>query len=245
MPILRYYCPQNLSEGCVVTLAGSELHHLSTVMRGDVGDIVELVNGNGVLAKAEVVELSKHKTVLRIQSSEHTQKRQQKIIIAQALAKMNKLDFIIEKGTELGVDTIQLFPGQLSIKTDFSVQQIEKASLQVISAMKQCGRLFLPSIETISPIKAWKPSQDLIIFGDTNPEAPLLSQVLDNSSFNSVTIVIGPESGLSIDEEAHLKKIGVKGVKLHQNILRAETAALLAIGLINNHFLVHPVCKTY
>src|SRR5207302_3900293 len=142
------------------------------VMRTRKGENVEVVNGKGTLAQASVAEIAKDKAVLHINSVHEQVKQPERIILAQALPKQNRLDFILEKGTELGVDEFWLFPGKLSVKKDFSENQMERLETQIIVAMKQCGRLFLPKLSFKPPLlKDWKEFPETAFFGDVEHQA--------------------------------------------------------------------------
>src|SRR5579862_10014163 len=113
MPHNRYYLDTPFQENKTVTLADEEFHHLSRVLRARVGDKVELVNGRGQLAHAHLMELTKKEARLGIKAIEES-KQKPPLILAQALTRMNHLEWIIEKGTELGTTSFWLFPGILS-----------------------------------------------------------------------------------------------------------------------------------
>lgn len=233
MPAERYFVPAQLSQHEQILLKDAEFHHLAHVMRTRKGESVELVNGKGALAAAVVEEIGRDKAHLRIQSVQEKVAPKKRMILAQAMPKQNRLDFILEKGTELGVDEFWLFPGELSIKKEMYPNQIERAEAVTISAMKQCGRLFLPSVVIKEPISQWAAFESSLFFGDVNPDAELIATAMSRLKLiQPIIFVTGPESGFTDAEVEHLKKIGAVGVKLHDNILRTDTASLVALSLI-------------
>lgn len=223
MPHDRFFIDAPLKDE--VTLEGDEAHHLF-VMRKNMGDTVELVNGKNCLAKASLLSLEKKRARLKIETLETCASPSNPIILAQALPKLNKIDFIIEKGTELGATTFWLFPGDKSEKKE--VKDPERLRRIAISAMKQCGRLDLPDIVITPPIAKLKELPLAAYFGDANGEP--FSKVWTKGT--GTLFFIGPESGFSEKEIAHLIKLKAKSVKLHPNILRTETAPLVALSLI-------------
>jgi len=238
MPAERFYFDQLLIPDDRVKLIGPEFHHLVRVMRAQVGDVIELVNGKNQLAQAHVYELTKNEAILQVQTVYPNKPTRHPLILAQALTKLNRLDFILEKGTELGVTAFWLFPGDLSIKKDFSSQQMERAQALTIAAMKQCGRLSLPTIELKPPLKQWKPQEGISFFGDVSPTAPKFESFKSQlASQNPILFVTGPESGFSLKEVEQLRKIHVQGVKLHPFILRTDTASMMALSLLS-HWLM-------
>jgi 16S rRNA (uracil1498-N3)-methyltransferase len=238
MPAERFYIKDQSFEltGSVI-IEKEEFHHLHHVMRIKVGEVVDLVDGIGSLAQAQIQSIDKHKATLQIQSLDKILPTENKIILAQALPRLPKLEYIIEKSVELGVTDIWLFPGTLSEKKELSASQDTRIQNITISAMKQCGRLFLPKIIQLPSILSWT-SENLpqeSFFGDTDSSAPPFLKSLQNLKSSSVLIAIGPEKGFHEKETIHMKNnLRLNGIKLHQNILRTETAAVHSISLLSS-----------
>lgn len=234
MPAERFFTSDPLLENTVASLQDEEFHHLIHVMRGKIGQEVELINGKGALAKATLKSIQKHTASLLIESVYEEKEPPHQLILAQALPRLPKLEYIIEKSVELGVTDLWLFPGTLSEKKEFSENQMDRIHHICLSAVKQCGRLFMPRISFKPSILTWSlndlPSERY--FGDTRSGAPTLLDSLKANPFNSFLIAIGPEKGFHEKETLHMEKtLLFKGVKLHPNILRAETAAIHALSL--------------
>ena len=231
MPAERYYHKQNLQLEGIVHLEGQEHHHLSHVMRTKLGDEIELVNGLGQLATAQVNGLEKNKTSLVITHLFNAPPTK-KLILAQAIPRFARLEFIMEKCTELGMTDLWLFRGDRSEKKELSDNQQERLQTLSISAMKQCGRLFLPKVEIKKPLKKWESLNDaLLFFGDLNKEV-LPFNIAFPQKKDSLLFFIGPESGFSNEEIKSLETLNAKGVKFNNNILRTDTAAISAMTLL-------------
>jgi 16S rRNA (uracil1498-N3)-methyltransferase len=229
MPAERYFIDMPFVEGEEVALGGDECHHLCTVMRARVGEEVELVNGRNQLAVASLQSMAKKSAVLRIGKVTNG-KPSRPVIIAQAIPRFNRLETILEKGTELGATAFWLFPGMLSEKKEFSANQQERMRLIAISAMKQCGRLDLPAIEMMPPLSEWPVPAGTFFYGDTRPDAPLFDP---KEAVEPIVFFVGPEKGFEQRELSLLeKKFQATGVKLHDNILRTDTASLVALSLV-------------
>lgn len=233
MPAERFYISTLFSEGAPIAVEEDEFHHLVRVMRGKVGDTVELINGKGQLAQCTITEINKRNATLQIDSLINEPKPLFEVILAQAIPRGNRLDFILEKGTELGMTQLWLFPGDRSERHDFSEKQLARAQTIMAAALKQCGRLWMPDLYFKEPIKKWGSLPYPTYFGDVAPDAPLLLQKI-NRTKNGVIIIIGPESGLTDAEETKLKSLNATGIKLHTHILRTDTAALAALSLITH-----------
>lgn len=233
MPTERYFLNASLEKEHTIFIKGTEFHHLAHVMRTKVNDKVEVLNGRGALAIAKVLELKKDHAKLYIEDIYCEQPKSSALILAQAIPKPNRLDYILEKGTELGADIFWLFPGQLSVKKELFPNQIERAQALVIAATKQCGRLFMPEIIMKPSLLKWLSLEgNQMYFGDVRQQAPLF--IKQEQQLNQQAFVTGPESGLTDEEVAHLEKIGAKGVKLHDNILRTDTASIMALSLMSH-----------
>lgn len=235
MPVERYFVEEPLQQGEQKWLLDTEFHHLAHVMRMRKGDEIELVNGQGALAQATIAEIRKDRALLEVATLTVAQARTPLLVLAQAFPKLNRLDFILEKGTELGVDEFWFFPGQQSIKKEITDNQLERFQALTIAAMKQCGRLFLPKVMVKPPIKKWTSLIGSAFFGDTEEGVPSFFQAWQQASLQSpVIFCVGPESGWSKEEIEMLKKMGAQGVKLHSNVLRTDTASLVALSLIEH-----------
>lgn len=223
MPAERFYIDADLT-GTLI-LKGTEHHHLAHVMRIRVGEEIELVNGRGGLATAQVTALSKHDATLSVLSATQTPLSPPRLTLAIPLMRPSKLELIIEKCTELGADAFWLYPAQYSEKDELSSNQFERLSHIAISAMKQCGRLDIPAIKILSRFEDLFGGSHTYLFGDTRPSSKKAQ------SQNTIVFITGPEKGFS-EKELKLLDAHATGVCLNRNILRAETAPIAAVCLL-------------
>lgn len=231
MPSDRFFYDGPLVDGGEVTLEEKELHHLLHVTRTNSGEVVELVNGKGELASARVEKTGRGGASLTLLSVHREPLPTKQRILAQALCRFNRLEWIVEKAVELGCTQIWFFPAKLSELDDLSDNKRERLRYLAISAMKQCGRLDLPHFELLPSLDKWRKPEGALLFGDTRPIAPVLERALVQET---TIFCIGPESGLHESEVELLEsKLGGRGVKLHSNILRVETASLVALSLLD------------
>jgi 16S rRNA (uracil1498-N3)-methyltransferase len=236
MPVDRYYIKSPLEEGQTIQIEGPEFHHLIHVMRATKGDSLEIVNGCGVLAEGTLQLIEKKQAIIQIEKVIKKALPSFQIILALAIPRSNRLDFILEKGTEIGMTELWLFPGQRSERKTFSDHQLERMEAVIISAMKQSGRLDLPLIKVHENLKKWSSLPYPAFFGDLSPLADSFEKTWNkNPPQNGILFFIGPESGLNEQEIHILQKLGAKGVNLHHNILRTDTAALATLVLINHY----------
>lgn len=226
MPFNRFYLDQQLHPEEEVFLIDSEHHHLAHVMRLAVGETVELVNGKGALAKAKLESLDRKKAKLLIESVEKAPESLPQILLAVPFLRPSKLEWIVEKGSELGVDSFLFYPAEKGDKKNYSSNQTERLQTLAIAAMKQSGRLFLPHFEFLARFSDLFEKKVSILYGDTRPSALALEKV----EF-PILFITGPESGFSNSEYAELDQKAAS-VKLGPYVLRTETAPLAAASIL-------------
>jgi 16S rRNA (uracil1498-N3)-methyltransferase len=219
MPAERFY--KDIDLHGLISIEGAEHHHLAHVMRVRIGDEIEVVNGRGGLARAKVIAISRHDASLEILTASQTSTLASKLSLAVPLMRPSKLELVIEKCTELGADAFYLYPAQYSEKDDLSQHQVDRLHLIAISAMKQCGRLDLPPLKLVDSLNDLLIMPAIFLFGDTRPNTEF------HREKENVVFITGPEKGFSTKELELLDK-KAKGVRLHRNILRAETAPIVA-----------------
>lgn len=234
MPAYRYFLETDFKQGLQVELKGQEQHHLAHVMRGQVGERVELVNGKGAFAEASIFRLGRREALLEIERVVQEASPVYSVILAQAIPRANRLDFILEKGTELGMTELWLFPAERSERFKFTEAQLERMQHVAIAAMKQCGSLFLPRIVVRDHFSRWEKFEGTVCFGDVDCKSPA-KDFFAWKQQKRVLFFVGPEGGLTESEVRMLRQRGAQGLWLHDNILRTETAALAGLTLIHYH----------
>lgn len=233
MPAERYFV-ERLEEGVI---EGDEYHHLTRVMRSRPGEHIEVVNGQGSLVYATLQRLEKGYATFSIEKQISETPPSPTLILAQALPRPQRLDYVIEKGTELGADAFWFFPGDYSAIKEWSGHRGQRARALTIAALKQCGRLWLPSLIWHPSLTEWSSLAQPTFFGDLHPSAPPFAHALKADSVqtaSSLLFVTGPESGFSEEEREMLIARGAKGVSLHPYILRTDTASLAALTLLSH-----------
>jgi 16S rRNA (uracil1498-N3)-methyltransferase len=231
----RFYSP-GLFDNPTVQLEGSEAHHLLHVLRLTVGDDVELFNGEGGAAAAEITAVSRSSVELQIQPRRESAKIVKRTVdLATAVPKSDRFRWLVEKATELGIG--RLLPLQTSRSVVHpSDGKLQKMRQTVIAACKQSGRNRLMTIE---PIFSWNSliaeefSGKSVIVAHPTGE-PLLPLLAASDVDRQLLLVIGPEGGLSDEEVEQATSAGVILANLGDNILRIETAALALAAICLN-----------
>jgi len=225
----RFYTDQTLGLGAAV-LEGPEAHHLSHVRRLEVGEQVTLFNGDGKAYLAVIEAIGKRNVRLRVERIEATATELGfRLEIASALPKGDRLDYLIEKLTELGVT--DFVPLQTARSIVYPKEaRIEKLRRAVIESSKQCGRNVLMRVR--APV-SWEhycgqsdlPEQRFL----AHPTGETLRKEL--SIIGDVAFAIGPEGGFADEEVEEASESGWRVVGLGPRILRIETAAVVLAAL--------------
>ncbi|MEC8306880.1 MAG: RsmE family RNA methyltransferase [Chlamydiota bacterium] len=235
MPHNRYYFPGPLPLGSTISLEASESLHLQKVMRKKKKDAVAIVNGRGTLAEGIVTTLHRHRTEINIVKKESFPRDPlPDLHLLQAHIKLQSLEWIIQKGTELGVSHFHFFPANRSPSLIRNAPS-ERWQAIAIGAMKQCGRLFLPTIHCLPGLSDYPHKERPLYFG-----MPTGNHLLSTYSPHCYGLAIGPEAGWT-RKEVEILSLWGKPICLHPYILRAETAALAGIALL--HQATPPLLK--
>lgn len=224
MPSYRFFSQSQLAVGELL-LVDEEAHHLSQVMRARAGDIVEVADGKGNLSNASITEIGKKQVRLNIEEITTEPKPLYTLTLALGLQRAAHLEYALEKCTELGVTDFILFAANRSERKELTPNNIKRYESIIQAALKQSGRLYLPTITFAPTLQKAITNQPCVVFGDLSEKSISLNSA---SLPQSVCVVIGPESGLSEKEDEILRKEGAIGIRFHPNILRAETAAIIA-----------------
>ena len=213
------------------------INHVINVMRRDVGDFIE-IGSNNKSYKAEIISLSPLE--VKILEEKDSTESNINIDIYQGLPKFDKMELIIEKATELGVSNIYPVEMQRSVvKLDkkSKLKKIERWNKIAESAAKQSKRDIVPEVKDVIKLKDIDFNKyDLNIFLDTKEENNNLEKIYEEiKDLKNISIVIGPEGGLSDEEREELIKY-TKPIKLGKRILRTETASIVIVSILQYLF---------
>ena len=208
-------------------LEGPEARHMTRVLRYAVGDVVELFNGQGLLAQAEITRLHRETVDLRIVHVEQISagNSQAGLRIACPLPKGDRAKWMIEKLTELGVAEYQPLMTIHSV-VEPGESKLDRLRQTVIEASKQCERLDLMRIAEVAP---WKTFLEKIPtesrWGIAHPGGTRLASLF-KPPMTVPLVAIGPEGGFTDEEVELATHRGAVPISLGSNLLRMETAAL-------------------
>ena len=221
----RYFTEDRLDIG-EFYLTGDEAHHLTAVMRANVGDAVVLFNGDGAEYPATVIAAGKKSTTLHITARlEVTREVGWPIVVGCALPKGDRFDVLLEKLTELGCTRFIPMTTARSVVVP-KADKLPKWRRAVVEASKQCGRNLLMTID--APVSF----ADYLQLGDLPQQRVLLhpgEATFVKALRTGVAVAIGPEGGFTDGEVSLAKALGWQSLALGHSILRIETAAIAAV----------------
>ncbi len=231
----RYFVPK-CDEELVFEKNVDEYYHLTKVLRSKIGMVVELCSEEkcyryviNLIDKDKII-LQRQEEILKIQNSN-------KIILAISLLKNNNFELVLQKAVECGVDVIVPFESKRTVvKADnFSANKFARFRKIIKEAAEQSKRNNIPEIFNVCSIKELieiESSSKYVAYEcDYNDKNKLL---ISKQRSDVTLIVIGPEGGFETSEIDYLVDNGFETVSLGSYILRAETAAITAVNLLNN-----------
>ena len=214
-------------------ISGGDVLHITKVLRLTTGAHLTLCDGEGTDYEAEIASVEKDKIVLSLFGKKASDTEPEvKVTLFQGLPKASKMEYIIQKCTELGIaDIVPVMTKRTVVKLENA--QAEKKKLErwnkiAQEAVKQCGRGKIPKVHEvmdISGVLECASDFDLLLLAyEEEKETSLASVLRSVKGAKRVGILIGPEGGFAPEEVEKLKTAGAKSVTLGKRILRTETA---------------------
>ena len=232
MSNVRLFFSESLSLNLSSKLNKSQSHYLTKVMRVKVEEFFSLFNQSGEW-KAKINEISKGIVEFTVLKKLREKNNEKDIWLAFTPIKSNFFNFMIQKATELGVTKFIPIITDRTIVRKINYERIEKI---IIEASEQSNRIKVPKVEKIQNLNSFLEKNNNkinIIFGDLNTENQNLDLKIKNED-KPICIIIGPEGDFTESERYQILNFnGVQSLKINNNILRTETAAISAISIIN------------
>ena len=231
---IRLYFSDKIKSDLVAHLLKDQFHYLKDVMRLKVGDTFSIFNSQGEW-KANIQNYEKGNACIKILEKVRNKENEKNIWLAFSLIKKNPLDMMIQKATELGIQKFIPILSERSIVRDMNTKRIEKI---IVESSEQSNRISIPKIlkpESLNIFLQNFPKEGKIIFCDINSNnSELKNFVSKQNKKNPVCILIGPEGDFSEKERQSIIDIDqCFSLSIASNILRAETAAIAAISVVN------------
>ncbi|MFN2528515.1 MAG: 16S rRNA (uracil(1498)-N(3))-methyltransferase [Candidatus Baltobacteraceae bacterium] len=235
----RFFVEGAYKAGEVVELLGGDARKIVTVLRMNSGDTIEVIDSAAQRFSATLT-LANHRVTAHLDAlclvAEAADRW--RITLAQALPKGQKMDFVIEKATELGIAEIFPLFCERTVVDDVGPGKLERWRRLAKTAAQQCGRSTVPVLNDAQSLTGFVgcfKKYDTVLFAwelaGREPLRETLPPLLEPA--REILIVIGPEGGFSNDEAARAKEAGAHLISLGPRILRTESAAVVVLAILN------------
>jgi 16S rRNA (uracil1498-N3)-methyltransferase len=235
----RFYVPQPKTKNGILRVEGDEVRHIRKVLRLRAGDEVVVFDGSAKEYEGTIIEEDSTSVEIMIQNTLSSKSESTlEITLAQSLLKGEKMDYLIQKATELGVKQIIPFSSSRSVpllEESRRLRRYHRWERIAIEASKQCGRAVVPRIEPfqdfLEMVQAVSPDSLRLILWEK--EGARLKEILTGlKEKQKIFFVVGPEGGFTQEEIEKAQKEGFILVHLGRRILRSETSSLCLLSIL-------------
>lgn len=237
MRISRIHCAQPFNKGATLHLSHETSHYLRNVLRLKTDDVISIFNAESGEFIAKITALTKREVIVMVQDKvADTEQLSLNIHLGQGLSRGEKMDYTIQKATELGVTTITpLYTEHCNVKLsiDRVPKRVEHWQKIALNAAEQCGRITVPVIKAPLKLNEWLAQREehlKIVCHKTDKNIAVKTKP------ESVALLIGPEGGLSEAERDLSVQADFQLFGLGPRILRTETASITAMSLLQARF---------
>lgn len=240
----RFFVPKEQISNTDISIIGSDASQIKNVLKLEPGEEIDILDGSGRIYASKIKTIGQGKVICEIVSSRAAKSEPKiKTTLIQSIPREAKMDFIIQKSTELGVaDIIPVSSERTIVKLDDKKREVRLERWQRITkeAAEQSGRGIVPRISPLKElIAALKEANDLdlkLIPWEMEENTSIKDLFEIEKNPKGITIAIGPEGGFSANEVKAAIKYGFTPVTLGKRILRAETAGIAVLSMVNYEF---------
>ena len=216
----------------VVEVLGEEFHHAVRVVRVKQGEEVEMFDKKGKMSLGTIHTIDPHRVIIRVGAPVPSRESKLAIHLAMAIVQLEKFELVLQKATELGVQTIiPLVTDRIELRKERYLGKMERWERIIFEAVKQSGRAVIPTLESPAPFTQIVERGGAKMFFDADADTTERPESLDD-----VTLFIGPEGGWTDEELALARHHGCTFERLGPRRLRAETAAIAATAIISARY---------
>jgi 16S rRNA (uracil1498-N3)-methyltransferase len=237
MRLTRLYLPLDLSPGALVVLPESQAGHLTRVLRLEAGAPLTIFNGRGGEHAAVIEQVRRHEVAVRVGVHRAVEcESPLRITLLQGIARGEKMDLILQKATELGVERIvplAMTRTNVRLHAESAARKQEHWQAVVAGACEQSGRNRVPVVAMPATLaEALRQEQsDLRLLLSPQPDALSLIALLASAPA-TIALLVGPEGGFDPEEIQAARSAAFQSCRLGPRVLRTETAALAALAAL-------------
>ena len=234
----RFYIETELNTGNTIELTESVFHHWVRVLRAKEQEQAIFFNGKGGEYVVSLTEINKKNAFVSVDQFNPADRTAPfSVVLGQVMSKGDRMDYAIQKATELGVTTIQLLTSErceMRLKYDRDQKKLDHWQSVAIAAWEQCGMNRVPQVLPPISLTEWLnselPSSRFVLAPNKDQTNVLLNSLPD------IALLIGPEGGLSEAEINTANQHQFKNWCIGDRVLRTETAPVVALSILNYHF---------
>jgi 16S rRNA (uracil1498-N3)-methyltransferase len=236
--VARFFADAPLRAGDRVVLPEDAAHHAVHVLRLRAGDEVALFDGRGGEYAGRIAEIERLRVSVDLLEHRALERESPLVLtLVQAVSSSDRMDFTVQKATELGMSVLQPVIAVRSVGRVGGERAEQKRAhwrRVTVAACEQCGRNRVPEVRPVLPLAEFcRAPAGAGVRLLLAPEAPLGLREVAARIAGAVAIAAGPEAGFTASEEALLAEAGFLPVRLGPRVLRTETAALAALAALN------------
>ena len=237
----RIYLPRKMERGDLIELADDDFRYIKNVLRLKPGEVIALFGWQRLEYHAQIETFNPQSVLARVSEIRTLPDAEIRIVLAQSLPKGDKMDFIVQKATELGADGIMPFLSSRSIPRltpDKARDKVRRWRKIALEASRQSGRSDIPEIAEIVPFEEiLKDSEGRglrLIFWEAESGRGIkeILRSRESEAIRDFFIVVGPEGGFSGEEVHQAMAAGMTSVSLGRQVLKVETASVAILSIV-------------
>lgn len=230
-----------MASGQVVSLTGDNIHYAQRVLRMRQGDSLDLIDGLGFEYHAVIRSMNSETVSVEILAKNAIDDPSADLTLCQSLLKSDKMDFIIQRSVELGVNTVVPFVSSRSVarlSSEAALQKVTRWQKIATEAARQCGRSIIPTVQPVLSFNDMLERSDegtvKLIFWEAEAERTIRQVFRDREgqSDDRYCFIVGPEGGFSGEEVWRAKEKGFLSVSIGKRVLKVETAVLSILAIL-------------
>ncbi|MBI5826775.1 MAG: 16S rRNA (uracil(1498)-N(3))-methyltransferase [Deltaproteobacteria bacterium] len=237
---MRWFFVEDIkADDSIVRITGTEFTHLKKALRLKPGSTVSVFNGRGLKLSGRIESVGRDNAVVTVEGSTFNEGESAlDLTLVQGLLKGDKPELIVQKTTEIGVKGVCFYSAPRTVPAldeDKARDRVQRWRRVAIEAAKQCGRTVVPRIDYVDFASALAGrGEGLRVVLWENERSRGMGDILEGCKGGPIALLVGPEGGFSADDVDEAVKNGFIPVSLGRRILRAETAAIAGVSIIQH-----------
>lgn len=233
MSLKRFFAPQGALSDNIIKIEGDEFYHLFKVLRSKIGYKIVVSLEDGKDYYCTITNIEKNHCLAKVDAvKDNPQYNDNNLTLFQALPKGNKMDLIIQKCTEIGIDNIFPFHSQYVNEKKFNLERSRRIALEASKQSQRSAVCQIHDLISFEEALSYLATFDVIVFAYEHAKGGRIGEVKRLKSAKNIAYIIGSEGGFTAEEADKFTELGANVVSLGASILRTETAAIVTGAII-------------